>query len=218
MPTDSKQQSPPQFSSHLMAESDGSIGEGLPLFFKCPPLMIELCPAKLKTFPLFQKVGISQFRGDRRSKAVLQIQTKESNSVTHKKVLRGSVWLNIPAAVAVVIWQAADSPSGQFLVEQGACHGRYQHQCGLHARDRHVLALIKSKLNQHITSHIVQPGSLPSPSLLCTCLHLWTTPPVTWSPSATSAWSNLLSSVWTSSWSSAASDRVFEKVRLIAFS
>lgn len=80
-----------QSPSHLMAESDGSVGEGLPLFFKCPSLMMELCPAKLKTFPLLQKVGIGQFRGDGRSKAVLQIQTKESNSDTREKALRGSV-------------------------------------------------------------------------------------------------------------------------------
>lgn len=128
----------------------------------------------------------------------------------------------IPAGVVVVIWQAADSPSGQFLVEPGSCHGRYQHQCGLHAQGRpHVLAFrlvfLSLKLNQSTTLRIVQPGCLPSdrtPSLLCTCLQLWTTPPVTWSPSATSAWSSLLSSVWTSSWTSTTSDRVFKQCKI----
>ena len=65
------------------------------------------------------------------------------------------------------------------------------------------------------------PSAWTSPSLLCTFLQLWTTPPVTWSPSATSASYNILSSCWTSSSTSSTSaeaDQGLWKVILIYYS
>lgn len=50
--------------------------------------------------------------------------------------------MSLLAAVAVVVWQAADCPSGQFLVELGACRGRYSHQCALYSQEKaHIVVL-----------------------------------------------------------------------------
>lgn len=61
--------------AHLTAQSDGGVGEGLPLSFKSLPLMAELCPVQLEALPLLQKVGIGQFGRDRWSKTVLSDPT-----------------------------------------------------------------------------------------------------------------------------------------------
>lgn len=43
---------------YLVAQSNCSVCESFPFPFKSSPLMSQLCPGHLKTFPLFQKVRI----------------------------------------------------------------------------------------------------------------------------------------------------------------
>lgn len=124
----------PHFSFYLMAKSNGSVSKSLPLPFKSPPLVIQLCPACLKTSPLFQKVRIRQFRGHRWGDTVLQEATTVSvpdfsySSYLHSKQRA------ILAAVAVVTWQPAESLVIQFLVEAEACHDQYLQQFDLHTQ------------------------------------------------------------------------------------
>lgn len=57
---------------YLTAQSNGGVSEGLPLPFKSPPLTIQLCRGRLKTFPFFQKIGVRELEGKRRDEAVLK--------------------------------------------------------------------------------------------------------------------------------------------------
>ena len=60
------------WASCLAAQSDGGVGEGLPLPFKALPLTTELRPLSLKPTPLLQEVGVSQVRGHRWEQAILE--------------------------------------------------------------------------------------------------------------------------------------------------
>lgn len=77
------------------------------------------------------------------------ISKSDTSKTSYEKVCVCVWWTIIPAAFAVVTWQAVDSPSGQSLVEPGACHGRYQHQCGLNGQKRPHIVFLRLVLLNH---------------------------------------------------------------------
>lgn len=116
-------------AAHLTAQSDGGLGESLPLSFKGLPLATELCPVELQTLPLFQKVGIGQFGRERRRQAVLgsptaQLMLEEGgfwkpcmveSSPTCRSCCcnRTSCWLSLrsDSSLARSVWWSAPAPA-----------------------------------------------------------------------------------------------------------